>query len=821
MASPPVASAAAASASADSPVFDALIARAKAEMLADSDQALRDAHGAEAVARRAFSGTSQEIAIITARWLQSQALMRLNSVSEATALAIAALRAVERVQPRSKLHGDLLLTAANGAAALGRTQEALKEFQDAYRIFHALNEPRNQAIALQYIGNIYQDAGDDERSLNYYKQSAETYPADRQLLLSSRNNRGIALSRLGRYRTAETEFRLALESAAQLHSALLQARILNNLARAQMLRGHYAEAQQSIERGLRFSTRPDAAGWRPILLGTAAELAFRQGREQEAVRLTGRAFAGTNLKTTTGDYREAHHAAYLAYKEAGDVRQAMAHLEAFMRLDNKARALSASTNAALMAARFDFANQDLRIAKLKAGQLQRDVALARAKARQNLILFSALLTLAAVIVSLLALNMRSIRRSRNTIRAANDNLTLANAALEKALLAKTQFLATTSHEIRTPLNGILGMTQVMLADSSVAPAVRERVALVHGAGETMRALVDDILDIAKMETGNLEVHAADMDLETMLRETVTFWRGQGEAKGLTIALDAAPGLPRRIVEDQARLKQIVFNLMANGIKFTQEGAVTLHASVEGEGEAERLVLAVQDSGIGIPESAFEDIFEKFKQLDGGTNRRFGGTGLGLAICRNLAIALGGSIAVSSEVGVGSTFRLSLPLRRVAVREAVPEGQAAGGGLSASALVLVGANLLAQSVLRATLEKEVARFDIAADWTEADALLAGAGDNAVVLADGSGLQAEGEEGLARLRAFLAAVSPRALRIALLWPAPDEAMRATLTGWGADGIIAKPVTGAELVRQLRAIAAPEVAPRHDVWRAQPAA
>ena len=153
------------------------------------------------------------------------------------------------------------------------------------------------------------------------------------------------------------------------------------------------------------------------------------------------------------------------------------------------------------------------------------------------------------------------------IRAANRRLSISNVALEKALKAKTEFLATTSHEIRTPLNGILGMTQVILHDPAVAGPLRERIQVVHGAGETMKVLVDDILDVAKMETGQIIIDRAEMDLRTVLSDAIRLWSGQARGKGLALDLDLAD-CPPRIVEDETRLRQILFNLLSNAIKFT-------------------------------------------------------------------------------------------------------------------------------------------------------------------------------------------------------------------------------------------------------------
>lgn len=258
----------------------------------------------------------------------------------------------------------------------------------------------------------------------------------------------------------------------------------------------------------------------PFLFEARAELALARQDPPAAVQFVERALSAAGEAAETRPYWQLQFTAYRAYARAGDPAKALAHFETYQRLDNQSRELAASTSAALMAARFDFANQNARLATLKAGELERDIKLARLQARQNMIVLGSLLLIAVVVAAVLAFYLRSLRRSRNAIRGVNAQLTVVNAELSSALAAKSQFLATTSHEIRTPLNGILGMTQVLLADPALTGPVRERIALMHGAGETMRALVDDILDFAKMDAGKLELHVLEADLPRLLDEVV-------------------------------------------------------------------------------------------------------------------------------------------------------------------------------------------------------------------------------------------------------------------------------------------------------------
>ncbi|PZU08750.1 ATP-binding protein [Sphingomonas sp.] len=249
-----------------------------------------------------------------------------------------------------------------------------------------------------------------------------------------------------------------------------------------------------------------------------------------------------------------------------------------------------------------------------------------------------------------------LRRGRQEAHRANAILQASNERLAGALAMREQFLATTSHEIRTPLNGILGMTQVMLADAGVAHGLRERIEIVQSAGERMRALIDDILDIAKIESGHLTLTVAPYDPTGLLREAARFWQMAAERKGLAHRITIGP-LPALLLGDEARVRQILFNLLSNAVKFTSAGSVSLEAA-EMDG---RLVILVADSGIGIPADQQAAIFDRYRQADGGAVPGVAGTGLGLAICRELADAMDGTISVESVPGRGAVFRIDLPI----------------------------------------------------------------------------------------------------------------------------------------------------------------
>lgn len=634
-----------------------------------------------------------------ADWLRAEASARLGRTDEAEQISQRALAVIAKLEPGSLLHGDILMTRGGIALDANRVKDAFALFRRAHDIFYKLGQSRSQAIALQNIGTIYSFAGDQRSVLRYYAQAQEVHKGDAALAQAAANNLGTAYRELREYAKADAQFRRAIALARELKSPLLEARALNNLASVALLRGRLDEANGIADRGLRVSRSGDAAEWAPFLWGVKAQVAFARGNLAGAISLLDRTFAGANLSQTPFYFRDFHETASKAYRQTGDLERALGHLNALKRLDDEAREIRSSTNAALAAAQFDFSSQELRIARLREEKLARDVKIERARARQQLILLAATLVLLIV----LTVAFFWIRRSRNQTRAANRELASTNSELDKALKAKSEFLATTSHEIRTPLNGILGMTQLLLGRRTLDPAVRDQVRVIDSAGSTMKAIVDDILDMSQIEQGKVHVERTQVDLHALMADVAGLWRATAQTKGLDFAVDLSDA-PRLIEEDERKLRQIGFNLLSNAVKFTRTGSVRLRVFVQDRADGPELVVEVQDTGIGIASDQHEAIFEPFQQADGSTSREFGGTGLGLAISTKLAHALDGAIMVTSEPGAGSTFALRLPLREI--EQKVPQGvpTAKARSLSEARVAIIESNPLLASMIEACLSE---------------------------------------------------------------------------------------------------------------------
>lgn len=239
-------------------------------------------------------------------------------------------------------------------------------------------------------------------------------------------------------------------------------------------------------------------------------------------------------------------------------------------------------------------------------------------------------------------------------------LTEAKRNAEAANHAKSRFLATMSHELRTPLNAVIGLSD-LLSSARLDHEQANMVSLIGSSGRVLLALINDVLDLAKIEAGKGNVQAIDFDLAAELDRSLAILRPQAEQKGLRLSLALDGSVPVRARGDIRHLRQGLLNLLSNAIKFTDSGGVVLRARAEPMTGGHWLVLAVEDSGIGIDGGDLEEIFEAFKQSDAESNRHFGGTGLGLAIARGLAEAVGGTLKAESVKGAGSTFTLGLPL----------------------------------------------------------------------------------------------------------------------------------------------------------------
>jgi signal transduction histidine kinase/ActR/RegA family two-component response regulator len=384
------------------------------------------------------------------------------------------------------------------------------------------------------------------------------------------------------------------------------------------------------------------------------------------------------------------------------------------------------------------------------------------------------------------------------LKAAMRDLESARDAANAANVLKTQFLANMSHEIRTPLNGVLAMAEVM-SMGELGDVQRERLGIIRQSGSLLLAVLNDVLDLSKIEAGKLSLVTEDFNLTPTLTPTAETFEVLARGKGLAFRFavsEAAEGWWRG---DADRIRQIVGNLLSNAVKFTPQGSVDASVDVSETGESLRLV--VRDTGVGIAPEKLPALFEKFTQADNSATRRFGGTGLGLAICRELTQMMGGAINVESIEGQGSTFTVELPLVRGEAANATQAEAAHDSGERNLRLLAAEDNPTNQQVLAAVMESLGIDIDIVADGRQAvDAWMVGGYD--LVLMDIQMPVMDGIDAAREIRTVeLAEKRKRTPIVALtanaLTHQIDEYMAA-----GMDGHVAKPIEIAKLYEAISA-------------------
>ena len=338
------------------------------------------------------------------------------------------------------------------------------------------------------------------------------------------------------------------------------------------------------------------------------------------------------------------------------------------------------------------------------------------------------------------------------LRSSLEQLKEATRRAEAANAAKSDFLAAMSHEIRTPLNGMLGYTELLLADQTLSCEQKRRLGLVQTSGAALLTVVNDILDFSAIEAGRIELDPRSFNPRTMVDNACSIVAAIVNQRGLGLEVQVDKGVPSGVVGDEDRTRQVLLNLLNNAVKFTPSGTVTLTVAPErSNGERFQLRYTVTDTGVGIPADRLGRLFQRFSQVDSSVRREFGGTGLGLAICKQLVELMGGQIGVSSEVGLGSSFWVVVPCDEVSTNALVWDSSFGFAvPARAASILLVEDNLINQDIARSMLESLGHAVCVAANGAEALALLGNRFD--LILMDIQMPVMDGLETTARIRAM---------------------------------------------------------------------
>lgn len=408
------------------------------------------------------------------------------------------------------------------------------------------------------------------------------------------------------------------------------------------------------------------------------------------------------------------------------------------------------------------------------------------------------------ILTLIAEAVLIFRPAANSIERAMKHLKDAREAADRANAAKTDFLAQMSHEIRTPLNGVLGMASG-LRDTPLDERQTEMVSTICSSGDLLLSVVNDVLDLSKIEAGEIELEAVDMSLVQIVDWTVSAFRPACVEKRITIESSVDPSAEGWYRGDPTRVRQILSNLVSNAIKFTQIGTVSIsvRCSTNPGDETDRVEICVADTGIGVPAHKLQTIFQAFTQADSSTTRAYGGTGLGLPICKKLATLMGGEISVRSRPGCGSIFTVALRLPRTeapVIKVTQPSTKQSERPFTVLIVDDVSTNRL---VLQTMLAKHNVDVIPAASGLEALAAVELRGDIDAVLMDIQMPDMDGVEATRRIRALEAGFARPPVPIAAVTANVLSNQVAEYKQAGMDLHLAKPIDPRQLTTMLAAI------------------
>ncbi|WP_416398805.1 CHASE domain-containing protein [Allohahella sp. A8] len=404
-----------------------------------------------------------------------------------------------------------------------------------------------------------------------------------------------------------------------------------------------------------------------------------------------------------------------------------------------------------------------------------------------------------------------ILRDVTDARLASRRLTEAREAAESASLAKSQFVANMSHEIRTPMNAVLGMTQLLMR-TSLSTEQREQLKIMLSAGNSLMEILNDILDFSKIEAGRMELRSKPFNLDHVLDELVAVMSAEAKLKSLEFSIEVEASVPRSLIGDGTRTRQILLNLLGNAIKFTESGRVSLFIDVaERRRDWITLRAIVRDTGIGISADEQLELFSAFSQADASVTREYEGTGLGLAISRELAQLMGGDITLSSEQGKGSTFTVLLPFQvaepaatthdpLVSTDDTAAEPAAFDALLAGRRVLLVEDNVFNQAVAKSFLEHAGAELVTASNGAAAVAQLSSVGEQFdVVLMD---VQMPVMDGITATRIIRQELQ-LAIPVLAMTAGVLESERANCLAAGMNGFIPKPVVEAQMFDLLKQV------------------